>query len=128
MWGTSTNPTVKLARPIMEHTNNARSSQSAFLLNKVLEFVKETGTKTVAKNLKPGESVWEAVGMAISRLVEEGSKLLPLIHENENVIKSKLSPVLLFTLVFSFKGSDLPPSSFCTDSPYPFPFAVMIFR
>ncbi|XP_006453898.1 hypothetical protein AGABI2DRAFT_181913 [Agaricus bisporus var. bisporus H97] len=78
---------IQLARPIMEHTNNARSSQSSFLLNKVLDFVKETGTKTVAKDLKPGESVWQAVGAAISGLVEEGTKLLPLILEPENVVK-----------------------------------------
>jgi hypothetical protein len=126
VWGIQTDSIIKLARPIMEHTNNARSSQSAFLLNKVLGFVKETGTKTVAKDLKPGESVWEAVGMSISRIVEEGSKLLPLILENENVIKSKLS--LPFTLVFPFQGDDLPPGSFCIDSPHPFPFAVVIYR
>jgi hypothetical protein len=38
--------------------------------------------------MKPGASTWEAVGGSIRHLTEEGSKLLPLVLENENVLKS----------------------------------------
>lgn len=80
---------LQLAQLIMSHTNDARNSKSSFQLTTALGFVKNTATSTVAKDLKPGESPWEAVGTAISQLVEEGAKLLPLVLENENVIKSK---------------------------------------
>lgn len=48
---------------------------------------------TVAKDLRPGASCWEAVGGAIAQLVGECSKLLPAVLESENVVKSK-SPLL----------------------------------
>lgn len=83
----------------MSHTNDARSSKSSFQLTTVLGFVKNTATSTIAKDLKPGESPWDAVGTAISQLVEEGTKLLPLVLENENVIKSKGSTFIPLSLL-----------------------------
>lgn len=59
----------------------------------VLGFVKDTATSTVIKDLKPNESPWDAVGRAITQLVEEGTKLLPLVLENENVIKSEFDKI-----------------------------------
>jgi len=49
--------------------------------------VKQIATSTVAKDLKPGVSVWEAVRGYISQLIAEIAKLLPLVMEPENVLK-----------------------------------------
>jgi dynactin 1 len=43
---------------------------------------------TVAKELRPGASYWEAVGEAIAQLAGECNKLLPIALEPENVVKS----------------------------------------
>lgn len=43
---------------------------------------------TVAKDLRPGASFWEAVGEAIAHLAGECNKLLPIALEPENVVKS----------------------------------------
>lgn len=51
---------------------------------------------TVAKDMKPGTSCFEAVGEAIAQLSAECNKLLPLAMEPENVFKSRL----LLTLIF----------------------------
>ncbi|KAJ3570761.1 hypothetical protein NP233_g4188 [Leucocoprinus birnbaumii] len=83
---------ISLAQLIMNHTNDARSSKSSFQLTTVMGFVKNTATSTVAKDLKPTESPWDAVGDAISKLVEEGTKMMPLVLENENVIKINSTP------------------------------------
>ncbi len=45
----------------MPHLSDARSAKSPFQLNAVLNLVKQIATSTVAKDLKPGVSVWEAV-------------------------------------------------------------------
>ena len=68
--------------------------QSPFQLTTILGVVKQSATSTVAKDLKPGTSPWEAVGDAISRLIEEGGKLIPSILEHESVLKSKLTHFL----------------------------------
>ena len=72
----------------MPHLGDARSAKSAFQLTTVLGIVKQTATSTVAKDMKPGASTWEAVGGSIAHLTEEASKLLPLALETENVLKS----------------------------------------
>ncbi|KIK02267.1 hypothetical protein K443DRAFT_677778 [Laccaria amethystina LaAM-08-1] len=76
-----------LAQGLMPHLGDARSAKSALQLTTVLGIVKQTATSTVAKDMKPGASTWEAVGGSIRHLTEEGSKLLPLVLENENVLK-----------------------------------------
>ena len=43
---------------------------------------------TVAKDLRPNASYWEAVGEAIAQLAGECGKLLPIALESENVVKS----------------------------------------
>lgn len=43
---------------------------------------------TVAKDLRPGTSCWEAVGEVIAQLAGECNKLLPVVLEPESVIKS----------------------------------------
>ncbi|KAF8346896.1 dynactin [Amanita rubescens] len=78
---------ISLAQQIMPHLSDARSAKSPFQLNAVLNLVKQIATSTVAKNLKPGVSVWEAVRGYISQLIAEIAKLLPLVMEPENVLK-----------------------------------------
>jgi hypothetical protein len=74
----------------MPHFKEIHASKSPFQLTTILGVVKQSATSTVAKDLKPGASPWEAVGNAISRLIEEGGKLFPSILEHESVLKSEL--------------------------------------
>ncbi|KAH0591318.1 hypothetical protein H2248_001401 [Termitomyces sp. 'cryptogamus'] len=78
---------ISLAQQIMPHLSAARSGKSSFQLTTLLPIVKQTASATVAKNIKPGESVWDAIGTSIATVVQEGSKLLPLALEDENVQK-----------------------------------------
>jgi hypothetical protein len=71
----------------MPHLSDARGAKSPFQLTTILMFVKQIATSTVAKDLKPGSSAWEAIGTSISHLIEEGSKLFPLAMEPESVLK-----------------------------------------
>ncbi|KAJ7082516.1 dynein associated protein-domain-containing protein [Mycena crocata] len=84
---------ISFAQQIMPHLSDVRSSKAPFQLTTILSFVKQIATSTVAKDMKPGVSPWEAIGESIAQLVQEGSKLLPLTLEAENVIKvSGVSP------------------------------------
>ena len=76
----------------MPHLSDARSAKSPFQLNTILALVKQIATSTVAKDLKPGASAWEAVGEFISQLIVEDAKLLPLMMEAENVFKRMTIP------------------------------------
>ena len=79
----------------MPHISDVRSSKAPFQLATVLSFVKKTASSTVAKDMKPGISPWEAVGNSISQLVQECSILLPLAMESENIVKRKSDHSLL---------------------------------
>ncbi|KAJ7729076.1 dynein associated protein-domain-containing protein [Mycena maculata] len=84
---------ISLAQQIMPHLSEVRSSKAPFQLTTILGFVKQIAASTVAKDMKPGVTAWEAIGESIAQLVQEGSKLLPLTLEGENVIKvSGVSP------------------------------------
>ncbi|KAJ7246396.1 dynein associated protein-domain-containing protein [Mycena rebaudengoi] len=84
---------ISFAQQIMPHLSDVRSSKSTFQLTTILSFVKQIAASTVAKDMKPGVSAWEAIGESITQLVQEGSKLLPLTLEPENVFKvSGVSP------------------------------------
>lgn len=72
----------------MPHFKEIHASKSPFQLTTILGVVKQSATFTVAKDLKPGTSPWEVVGVAIGRLIDEGGKLLPSILEHESVLKS----------------------------------------
>lgn len=74
----------------MPHLSDARGAKGPFQLTTVLAFVKQIAASTVAKDLKPGASAWEAIGTSISQLLVEGGKLLPLAMEPENVLKGLL--------------------------------------
>lgn len=71
----------------MPHLSDVRAAKGPFQLTTILAIVKQTAASTVAKDLKPGASVWEAVSQHVLQLVEDGNKLLPLTLEQENVQK-----------------------------------------
>ncbi|KAG6865099.1 hypothetical protein C0991_005060 [Blastosporella zonata] len=78
---------ISLAQQVMPHVSDARSAKSSFQLTTLLALVKQTAAATVTKDIKPGESVWDAIGSSIAVVVQEGGKLLPLALETENVLK-----------------------------------------
>ncbi|KAJ7605055.1 dynactin [Mycena polygramma] len=78
---------ISFAQQIMPHLSDVRSSKAPFQLTTILGFVKQIAASTVAKDMKPGVTAWDAIGESIAQLVQEGSKLLPLTLEAENVIK-----------------------------------------
>jgi dynactin 1 len=80
----------------MPHLSDARSAKSSFQLTTILAYVKQIASSTVAKDIRPGESAWEAIGASISQLIQEGSKLLPSAMEPENVVKGKFLPQFVF--------------------------------
>jgi dynactin 1 len=102
-----------LAQGLIPHLGDARSAKSALQLTTILGTVKQTVTSTVAKDMNTGASTWEAVGGSITHLTEEASKLLPLVLENESVLKSACffffvaSPVHDSDSAFSYRRGTL---------------------
>ncbi|KAH8834970.1 dynactin [Flagelloscypha sp. PMI_526] len=82
-----TNFGINLAQTIMPLVADARASKTSFQLAAVLGNLKSIVTSTVAKDLKPGVSPWDAAGDFISRLVQEVGKILPSAMEQENIYK-----------------------------------------
>ncbi|KAJ2917876.1 hypothetical protein MD484_g2604, partial [Candolleomyces efflorescens] len=78
---------ISLAQQVMPHLSDVRAAKSPFQLATILSTVKETAIASVAKDLKPTASVWEAISEHMSQLMEGGNKLLPLILEQDNVQK-----------------------------------------
>ena len=76
----------------MPHLKDVRASKSSFQLTTVLGVVKSCATSTVAKDMKPGSSPWEAIGNFIGQLIEDSNKLMQPMLEAESVLKSE--PVL----------------------------------
>lgn len=74
----------------MHHLSDARSAKSPLQLTTILSYAKQTAISTVAKDMRPGMSCWEAVNEAITTLTTECGNLLPLVLESENVCKSTL--------------------------------------
>ncbi|KAI6031243.1 dynein associated protein-domain-containing protein [Pisolithus microcarpus] len=83
---------IALAQQVIPHLGDARSAKSPFQLTTVLSYAKQTATSTVVKDMRPGIPWWEAVSEAISTLVAESNKLLPLALESENVWKITGTP------------------------------------
>lgn len=73
----------------MPHLRDVRSSKTPFQLTAILGVVKACATSTVAKDMKPGGSSWEALGNAVGHLIEESNKLMQPMSESENVLKSE---------------------------------------
>jgi hypothetical protein len=82
----------------MPHLGEVRSSKAPFQLTTILSFAKQIAASTVAKDMKPGVTAWHAIGESIAQLVQEGSKLLPLTLEADNVIKGTCARTPSFAL------------------------------
>lgn len=76
----------------MPHLSDVRSSKCSFQLTTVLSYVKQIAASTVGVDSKPGLSPWAAAEESIANFTQEGSKLLPLAMEAENVFKGMSLP------------------------------------
>lgn len=79
----------------MPHIDEVRASKSSFQLGKVLSFVNNIASSTVAKICKDTTSSWASLGKAISELVSQTNGLFPKTMDHENVVKSKLNDLHL---------------------------------
>ena len=71
----------------MPHIDEVRASKSSFQLSKVLSFVNDIASSTVAKICKDTTSSWTSLGKAISELVTQTNALFPKTMDHENVVK-----------------------------------------
>ncbi|PPR02344.1 hypothetical protein CVT24_011688 [Panaeolus cyanescens] len=78
---------ISLAQQVMPHLSDVRTAKSSFQLTTILGVVKNSATSTIAKDLKPGASVWDAVNAAMTQVIDEAGKLVQPILEPENVLK-----------------------------------------
>ena len=72
----------------MPHIDEVRASKSSFQLSKVLSFVNNIASSTVAKISKNAGSSWTALSNAISELSAQTNALFPKTTDLENVVKS----------------------------------------
>ncbi len=79
----------------MPHIDEVRASKSSFQLGRVLSFVNNVASSTVAKICKNKASPWAALSDAISELVAQANALFPNTLDIENIVKS-VYDVLLF--------------------------------
>ena len=79
----------------MPHIDEVRASKSSFQLSKVLSFVNDIASSTVAKICKDTTSSWVSLGKAISELVTQTNALFPKTMDHENVVKSKFNVLRL---------------------------------
>ncbi|KAI0305043.1 dynein associated protein-domain-containing protein [Russula brevipes] len=78
---------IQLAQQTMPHIDAVRASKSSFQLSKVLSFVNDIASSTVAKICKDPTSSWASLGKAISELVVQTNALSPKAMEHDNIIK-----------------------------------------
>ncbi|KAF9055788.1 dynein associated protein-domain-containing protein [Panaeolus papilionaceus] len=78
---------ISLAQQVMPHLSDVRTAKSSFQLTTILGVLKNSATSTIAKDLKPGASVWEAVNVAMTQVIDEAGKLVQPILGPENVMK-----------------------------------------
>ncbi|SRR6266404_2801244 len=90
----------QLAQQTMPHIDEVRASKSSFQLGRVLSFVNNVASSTVAKICKNTLSPWTALSDAISELVAQANALFPSTLDIENIIKSVASSSCLGTLSY----------------------------
>ncbi|KAI9445370.1 dynein associated protein-domain-containing protein [Lactarius indigo] len=78
---------IQLAQQTMPHIDEVRASKSSFQLGKVLSFVNDVASSTVAKICKNTASPWTALSDAISELVAQANALFPNTVDIENIVK-----------------------------------------
>jgi len=71
----------------MPHVDEVRASKSPFQLSKVLSFVNNIASSTVAKICKDTTS-WASLTKAISELITQTNALFPKTTDHESVVKS----------------------------------------
>jgi dynactin 1 len=79
----------------MPHIDEVRASKTSFQLSKVLSFVNNIASSTVAKICKDTTSSWASLGKAISELVTQTNALFPKTVDHENIVKSEPNDLLL---------------------------------
>lgn len=72
----------------MPHIDEVRASKSSFQLGRVLSFVNNVASSTVAKISKNTASPWTTLSDAISELVAQANALFPNTLDVENIVKS----------------------------------------
>jgi dynactin 1 len=77
---------IQLAQQTMPHIDEVRASKTSFQLSKVLSFVNNIASSTVAKICKDTTS-WVSLGKAISELVTQTNALFPKTMDHENIVK-----------------------------------------
>ncbi|KAI9454911.1 dynein associated protein-domain-containing protein [Lactarius psammicola] len=78
---------IQLAQETMPHIDEVRASKSSFQLGRVLSFVNNVASSTVAKICKNTASPWTALSDAISELVAQANALFPNTLDIENIVK-----------------------------------------
>ncbi|KAN0135638.1 Dynein associated domain containing protein [Lactarius tabidus] len=78
---------IQLAQQTMPHVDEVRASKSSFQLGRVLSFVNDVASSTVAKICKNTASPWTALSDAISELVAQANALFPNTLDIENIVK-----------------------------------------
>ncbi|KAH9176859.1 dynein associated protein-domain-containing protein [Lactarius sanguifluus] len=78
---------IQLAQQTMPHIDEVRASKSSFQLDRVLSFVNDVASSTVAKICKNTSSPWAALSDAISELVAQANALFPNTMDIENIVK-----------------------------------------
>ncbi|KAF8273848.1 dynactin [Lactarius quietus] len=78
---------IQLAQQTMPHVDEVRASKSSFQLGRVLSFVNNVASSTVAKICKNTASPWSALSDAISELVAQANALFPSTLDIENIVK-----------------------------------------
>jgi dynactin 1 len=78
---------IQLAQQTMPHVDEVRASKSSFQLGRVLSFVNDVASSTVAKICKNTASPWIALSDAISELVAQANALFPNTLDIENIVK-----------------------------------------
>ncbi|TFL06330.1 dynein associated protein-domain-containing protein [Pterulicium gracile] len=82
-----TNFGVNLAQQILPHVAKARSSQDPFVVDIVLNHVKQTLLSTLAQELKEEETSWGFIKHCLRQLLQDGTRLLSEISEKEAVVR-----------------------------------------
>ena len=78
----------------MPHVDEVRASKSPFQLSKVLSFVNNIASSTVAKICKDTTSSWASLAKAISELITQTNALSPTTLDHESVVKSTSHNIL----------------------------------
>jgi len=96
----------QLAQDIISHIVDARQGKCSFQFKLIIGKFKQHVQDNVANDLKQDASPWEALGEAMSHVIEQSNALFPAVLEQENTIRGMLLQLLserqLTSFIFSF--------------------------